>query len=136
MTRNERDYARMSLNDFLVAVSRLRRGCLRLSAFRAYKSERRLLQALAVVHGLRREDTYCAVPKAYMIDVSRKLEVRYPGIVNMTVRALTLFNQWREGNPDGEAILTLLKSLEFNWISSLVEEGLWRRVLKVQKELD
>lgn len=61
--RDEKTYAIMSYQDFLVSNSRLRKGELKQSAFRAYKAERRMLQSLAMKHNLHRKDTKCAVPK-------------------------------------------------------------------------
>ena len=61
--RDEITYARISYNDFIASYYRSEKGDLRLSAFRAYKAERRLLQSLAMRHNLHRKDTRCAVPK-------------------------------------------------------------------------
>jgi len=71
--RDEKTYAKMSLEDFIVATERAKKGELKLAA---YKAERRMLQCLAMIHDLHRKDTPCAVPK--MLEVSQKLQKNYP----------------------------------------------------------
>jgi hypothetical protein len=69
--RDEKTYVKMSLEDFIVATERAKKGELKLAAFRAYKAERRMLQCLAMIHDLHRKDTPCAVPKNEMKDKLR-----------------------------------------------------------------
>ncbi|MEJ2772825.1 PaREP1 family protein [Stygiolobus sp. CP859M] len=98
--RDEITYARISYNDFIVSYYRLEKGDLRLSAFRAYKAERRLLQSLAMRHNLHRKDIRCAVPKKEMLQVSKQLDKIYRNIYQFTEMALSLFEQYKENKVD------------------------------------
>jgi len=115
--RDEITYARMSYNDFIVSYYRLEKGDLRLSAFRAYKAERRLLQSLAMRHNLHRKDTRCAVPKKEMLQVSKQLDKIYRNIYQFTDMALSLFEQYKENKVDKKSIILLLVSLNYEWVS-------------------
>jgi len=115
--RDEITYARMSYNDFIVSYYRLEKGDLRLSAFRAYKAERRLLQSLAMRHNLHRKDTRCAVPKKEMLQVSKQLDKIYRNIYQFTEMALSLFEQYKENKVDKKSIILLLVSLNYEWVS-------------------
>ncbi|QIW24086.1 hypothetical protein EWF20_07970 [Sulfolobus sp. S-194] len=133
--RDEKTYARMSLNDFLVSYERLKKGELRLSAFRAYKTERRMLQALAIKHDLHRKDTKCAVPKKEMLKVAEELEEKYNGIYEMTQKALKLFEQWKNKNVDEKSIRDLLFSLNYDWIKEHLADKELDKIKNIQKEL-
>jgi hypothetical protein len=115
--RDEITYARISYNDFIVSYYRLEKGDLRLSAFRAYKAERRLLQSLAMRHNLHRKDTRCAVPKKEMLQVSKQLDKIYRNIYQFTEMALSLFEQYKENKVDKKSIILLLVSLNYEWVS-------------------
>lgn len=115
--RDEITYARISYNDFIVSYYRLEKGDLRLSAFRAYKAERRLLQSLAMRHNLHRKDTKCAVPKKEMLQVSKQLDKIYRNIYQFTEMALSLFEQYKENKVDKKSIILLLVSLNYEWVS-------------------
>ncbi|BDC18589.1 hypothetical protein [Acidianus sp. HS-5] len=133
--RDEKTYAKMSYNDFKVAFERLKKGELRLSAWRAYKSLRRMLQSLAMKHDLHRKDTPCAVPKNCMLKVSEELEKHYPGIQKMTEEALKLFDEWKNNTANAEDIKRLLKELRFDWISSHLTEEELKKIEETKKEL-
>ena len=133
--RDEPTYARLSYNDFLVAYERLEKGELRLSAFRAYKAERRLLQALAMHHDLHRKDTKCAVPKKEMLAVASKLESIYPGIYSLTKEALELFDEYKNNSVERSKIISLLKSLNYDWISYHLTEEQVKRIKELQTKL-
>jgi hypothetical protein len=115
--RDEITYARISYNDFIVSYYRLEKGDLRLSAFRAYKAERRLLQSLAMRHNFHRKDTRCAVPKKEMLQVSKQLDKIYRNIYQFTEMALSLFEQYKENKVDKKSIILLLVSLNYEWVS-------------------
>lgn len=115
--RDEITYARISYNDFIASYYRLEKGDLRLSAFRAYKAERRLLQSLAMRHNLHRKDTRCAVPKKEMLQVSKQLDKIYRNIYQLTEMALSLFEQYKENKADKKSIILLLLSLNYEWVS-------------------
>ncbi|MFP3170893.1 MAG: PaREP1 family protein [Sulfolobaceae archaeon] len=115
--RDEITYARISYNDFIVSYYRLEKGDLRLSAFRAYKAERRLLQSLAMRHNLHRKDIRCAVPKKEMLQVSKQLDKIYRNIYQFTEMALSLFEQYKENKVDKKSIILLLVSLNYEWVS-------------------
>ena len=133
--RDERTYALMSYKDFLVSYTRLKKGELRLSAFRAYKAERRMLQSLAMKHDLHRKDTKCAVPKKEMLKTAKELEKYYPGIYKMTEKALLLFDEWKNDNAKEEDIKELLKELNYDWIKSHLTEEMIKKVKEIQREL-
>ncbi|BBG23236.1 hypothetical protein [Sulfuracidifex tepidarius] len=132
--RDEETYARMSVKDFEVAYVRLKRGDLKLAAFRAYKAERRLLQCLAMIHGIHRRNTPCAVPKGEMKDVACKLEGAYEGISEMTSLALSLFNERKQGNPSPRDIRNLLSQLRYEWIKQFIGEEI-EKIQKIKNEL-
>jgi hypothetical protein len=134
--RDEQTYAKMSYNDFKVAFERLKRGELKLSAWRAYKSLRRMLQSLAMKYDLHRKDTPCAVPKNCMIRVAEELEKYYNGITEMTKEALRLFDEWKENYARREDIIKLLKELRFEWISSHLTKEEMNEIEEIKKELE
>ena len=131
--RDEKTYAIMSYKDFLVSYSRLKKGELRLSAFRAYKAERRMLQSLAMKHNLHRKDTKCAVPKYEMLKTAKELEKYYQGIYKMTEKALSLFDEWKNNNAKEEDIRNLLKELNYDWIKNHLTEEMLERIKELQK---
>ncbi|BCU71059.1 hypothetical protein [Stygiolobus caldivivus] len=133
--RDEITYARMSFNDFLVSYERLENGLLKLSAFRAYKAERRLLQSLAMHHGFHRKDTKCAVPKKEMLEVALKLENVYKGIYLMTKEALELFEQYKTGNVEKSKIVSLLLSLNYDWLLGNLTKEQIEKIRKLQLKL-
>ncbi len=133
--RDEKTYAKMSYNDFKVAFERLKRGELKLSAFRAYKSLRRMLQSLAMKYDLHRKDTPCAVPKNCMLKVAEELEKYYNGIEEMTKEALKLFDEWKNDNAKEDDIKELLKKLKFEWISSHLTEEELKKINEMKSEL-
>lgn len=133
--RDEKTYAIMGFKDFWVAYTRLKNKELRLSAFRAYKSEKRMLKSLAMKHGLHRRDTKCAVPKTGMLKVAELLENSYLGIYEMTEKALSLFNQWKSSNVREEYIKDLLKNLNFEWINTHLDEHMLKKVEEIQTEI-
>ncbi|BBG24992.1 PaREP1 family protein [Sulfuracidifex tepidarius] len=128
--RDEKTYARMSLNDFKVAYERLKKGELRLSAFRAYKAERRMLQCLAMIHDLHRKDTPCAVPKRCMMDVAERLRGKYEGIEDMTSSALSLFDQWKRGDVDPDDVKELLVRLRYDWLKDFLDD---REIMEIDE---
>ena len=115
--RDEITYTIISYNDFIASYYRLEKGDLRLSAFRAYKAERRLLQSLAMRHNLHRKDTRCAVPKKEMLQVSKQLDKIYRNIYKFTEMAISLFEQYKENKVDKKSIILLLVSLNYEWVS-------------------
>ncbi|AWR96285.1 hypothetical protein DFR86_01155 [Acidianus sulfidivorans JP7] len=133
--RTEEQYALMSYRDFLVAYERLKKGNYVLSAFRAYKSLRRMLQSLAMKHDLHSKVTPCAVPKADMIKVAKELDDKYSGILEMTRNALKLFDEWKNKTANKEDIINLLLSLNFNWISNHLSPDYLNKIEIVKEEL-
>lgn len=133
--RDEITYARMSYKDFIVSYYRLEKGELRLSAFRAYKAERRLLQSLAMHHNLHRKDTNCAVPKKEMLQVSKKLDKLYHGIYQFTETALSLFEQYKKNNVDKKNIILLLVSLNYEWVSQHLTKEQVDRIKMIQCQM-
>ncbi|SMD31438.1 hypothetical protein [Picrophilus oshimae] len=121
--RSERQYAEMSIKDAGVACIRLNNNITDLAAFRAYKSLRRLLQSLAMKYGYNRNDTRCAVPKGEMLMVARLLEEHgYKNIYRNTEMALKLFDEWRNHCANRNDIITMLKSIDFTWLSDLIDK--------------
>jgi len=133
--RDEKTYAIMSYKDFLVSYSRLRKGELKLSAFRAYKAERRMLQSLAMKHNLHRKDTKCAVPKHEMLKTAKELEKHYPGIYQLTEKALSLFDEWKNNNARREDIQFLLRELNYDWIKHHLTEEKIEKIRELQRTL-
>ncbi|BFH74173.1 PaREP1 family protein [Sulfurisphaera javensis] len=133
--RDERTYAKMSFNDFLVSYERLKKGELKLSAFRAYKAERRMLQSLAMKHNLHRNDTKCAVPKKEMLKVARELENLYQGIYLMTEKALELFDEWKNNNAKEEDIKNLLVMLPYEWLNIHLSKEEIKKIKELQDKL-
>jgi len=112
--RDELTYAKMSYKDFIVSYERLRKGELRLSAFRAYKAERRLLQSLAMRYDLYNRKTKCAVPKKEMLLVASQLE--------------GLFKK--------EDIISLLSGLNYEWLSGKLSQDEISEIKKLQSTLN
>lgn len=133
--RDEKTYAKMSYKDFIVATERAKNGELKLAAFRAYKAERRMLQCLAMIHDLHRKDTHCAVPKNEMLEVSQKLQKNYPEIDQMTQKALKLFDEWKNDNANYEDIVSLLKSLKYEWIKQFLSDEDLEKIQKYMASL-
>lgn len=133
--RDKETYARMSLRDFIIASCRLEKDELRLSAFRTYKAERRLLQCLAMVHGIHNKNTPCAVPKHDMERIASQLEKLYPGILEMTRKALKLFDQWKSSNPSRNDIVELLLKLNFSWISQFLSSKDKEQINQIRNSL-
>ena len=134
--RDELTYAKMSYKDFIVAYERLKKGELRLSAFRAYKAERRLLQSLAMKHGLYNKKTKCAVPKKEMLIVASQLEGSYKGIRKLTEIALSLFDKYRKGEVRKEDIITLLSGLNYEWLNGKLSREEINEIKKLQYTLN
>jgi len=130
--RDEKTYAKMSLEDFIVATERAKKGELKLAA---YKAERRMLQCLAMIHDLHRKDTPCAVPKNEMLEVSQKLQKNYPEIDKMTQKALKLFDEWKNDNANYEDIVSLLKSLKYEWIKQFLSDEDLEKIQKYMASL-
>jgi len=133
--RDEITYARISYNDFIVSYYRLEKGDLRLSAFRAYKAERRLLQSLAMRHNLHRKDTRCAVPKKEMLQVSKQLDKIYRNIYQFTEMALSLFEQYKENKVDKKSIILLLVSLNYEWVSQYLTKEQVDRIKMIKCQM-
>jgi len=122
--RSEKKYAEMSIDDANVAVYRLNNNIMDLAAFRAYKSLRRLLQSLAMKYNYNRNDTKCAVPKNEMLKVAKLLENNgYKNIYKNTEISLKLFNEWKNHNSNKNDIILLLKNINFNWLSGIIDEN-------------
>ncbi|ARM74762.1 hypothetical protein [Acidianus manzaensis] len=133
--RSERQYALMSFKDFIVSYERVKNKEYALSAFRAYKSLRRMLQSLAMKHNLHNKSTPCAVPKQDMIKVAEALNEVYPSILNMTKNALNLFDEWKSKNAKKDDIIDLLLSLDFSWISKYLSDDDLNKIESIKEEL-
>ena len=133
--RDEITYARISYNDFIASYYRLEKGDLRLSAFRAYKAERRLLQSLAMRHNLHRKDTKCAVLKKEMLQVSKQLDKIYRNIYQFTEMALSLFEQYKENRVDKKSIILLLVSLNYEWVSQYLTKEQVDRIKMIKCQM-
>jgi len=134
--RDELTYAKMSYKDFIVSYERLRKGELRLSAFRAYKAERRLLQSLAMRYDLYNRKTKCAVPKKEMLLVASQLEGLFKGIRKLTEMALSLFDEYRKGEVKKEDIISLLSGLNYEWLSGKLSQDEISEIKKLQSTLN
>ncbi len=118
--RTKKEYADLSVIDAKVSIERLNKNIINLSAFRAYKSQRRLLQCLAMEYNYQDKKSKCAVPKSKMLNVSKLLEYKgYKGIYENTEKSLKIFDEYKNHNAKKCDIIYLLKNINFKWISNI-----------------
>lgn len=123
--RSSKKYAEMSIADANIACERIKNEIINLAAFRAYKSCRRLLQALAMEYNYNRNDTKCAVPKNDMLKVANLLEGQGYNDISLNVKlALKLFDGWKNHNAKKNDVILLLKNINFSWLSNLTDTEL------------
>jgi len=64
-----------------------------------------------------------------------QLEKLYPGILEITRKALKLFYQWKSSNPSRKDIVELLLKINFSWISQFLSSKDIEQINQIRESL-